>query len=133
MASRLDYTPSFPFGVPNPYASRGDIPEADGSNVPWETAPATSHVWGWKYVPLAATGFFRRATLWFGEGYSHLFVRFRNKTGGIAAEYVYGFKTREAGQAVLEKLRGSGHPYAEVVRPLLINAGVVYTALSRGA
>lgn len=132
MPSVIPAGPSVPFepkmagGVANPNA--GADPNApDGSNVAWESAPATSHLWGWKYVDIRTSSFLRKFPGRLGA-VSILTVRFRGKGGrGIAAEYQYGFADPDAGQAIVEALRASPHPHGQVLHPRVIKAGVPYT------
>lgn len=125
-----DWSPSMRGGVENPGARRkGEEPaEQDGSNIPWERAPATSHIWGWKWLPLRSSSFNRKFPGRLGRT-NILYVRFKNKTGGVAAEYSYGFADEATGLSIVEALRSSPHPYAEVLRPRVVTAGVPYTRM----
>ena len=121
------YEPLLPHGLPNPGADAD--PTADRGGVAWDAAPAGSHVWGWRYYGVDEFPFLRRFPSAVGRGRSELHVAFKDGRGGKTNTFVYFFRSPEAGRAVLEKLRGSPHPFADVVKPLLIDAGVPYTRL----
>ena len=130
MDQYTDWSPSMAGGVANPGARRrGEEPaEQDGSNVPWERAPATSHIWGWKWMTLREFPFLRRFPGRLGA-VNTLLVRFKNKSGNVAAEYSYGFADETAGASIVAALRSSPHPYAEVLLPRVVTAGVPYTRM----
>lgn len=92
--------------------------------VAWEQAPATSHLWGWRYLDIRVydTSQYESQV---GTA-SVLLVRFRDpKTGGYTSEYAYGYAHGDEGGAILESLRAAAHPYSGVLLPKVIRAGVI--------
>lgn len=121
--------PKYDWGRPKPDQPLTAGPSTTG-DVPWEDAPTTSHIARFRFSDASESSFLRR----FGEesGASQLSVVFKDeKSGGDGPEYVYFFADATAGRALLEKLRGSPHPYGEVLYPLVIQAGVPYRRVSR--
>jgi hypothetical protein len=107
----------------------------------WVEAPASSHCWGFRFIDARGAsgesrfqrkfGSLRESGRGYGKGESLVFVRFRTKDGsGIEAEYQYRFADHEAGKTVFDNLCSSPHPYADVVLPKLIKAGVPYSRVS---
>lgn len=122
------YTPSYEFGVPNPGV--GDNPE-NPTGIPWEPAPTTSHVDSWRFYGTDEFPFLRKFPSAVGQGRSELHVRFKGKDGGgPSASYAYFFQSPEAGRNVLDKLRGSPHPFKDVVKAVLIDGRIPYTKIS---
>lgn len=122
------YTPSFAPGLANPNVS-GALPETEtgGGSVPWEAAPATSHILRWRWYDAKQHKFLTKFPGATGQGRSELHVQFKDKQGGASSVYAYYFATPEAGATVVQKLRSSSHPYGEVLTPYVIRAGIPYT------
>ena len=126
--ARRDYTPSLPHGLPNPHA--GDRPDEGDGGIAWTPAPTTSHIAMFRFYDARLHKFLTKFPGAIGRGRSELHVRFRGKNGqGVVAYYAYFFDSPEAGQVIYDKLAGSGHPYGEVLHPLVIRAGVPYTRI----
>lgn len=118
------FTPKRAGGLANPQAGTGQLPEEAGADLlAWTPAPATSHIWGFRYYDA------RDPRFGLAEGRSQLQVRFREKGGGVSATYAYFFSSPEAGALIYDKLAGSAHPYGEVLHPLVIRPGAPYTRL----
>lgn len=108
-----------------------DVTAPDGSDgsVPWVEAPATSHLWGFRYFDAREHRFLRR----FFGGKSHLDLRFRPSGKGTAhSDYRYEFADPEEGERVFAALKASARPWSEVGRPELIGGKVPYHPIARG-
>lgn len=120
-------------GIENPGANMGDAPGSDGSNEPYTFAPATSHLYAFKYQDIRKPqySFLRKFGTVFsaklGENVSILTVIFRNNKGGSGARYAYGFSDHDLGQEIFNALASSAHPYSEVLLPRVRLAGIPYT------
>lgn len=121
------YTPSYEHGLANPNVSGPLGTDTGGGSTPWEAAPPKSHVYRWRWFDNRVVKFLRKFPSPIGQGRSELHVQFRNEDGSPSSTYAYFFDSPEAGITILEKLRGSSHPFSEVVHPLLIVAKVPYT------
>ncbi len=115
-----NYQPSFDFGLPRDYAGMTEYNDTES----WERAPATSHIWGWRFTDARKVG-----VLKFGApeiaGRSQLQVRFRDKSGKITSQYTYFFANHDEGEAYLQKMRGAAHP-GHIIQEL-IAAQIPYT------
>jgi hypothetical protein len=96
----------------------------DASNLPWFAAPATSHIWGWKFFD--ARVYANTADLTSLGPVSLLLVRFRDKAGAPGDAYFYGFSDAAAGQAISDAMEDSDHPYSAVFYPRVRKAGIPY-------
>jgi hypothetical protein len=129
--TRDSWTPKEAGGLPNPEV----LTSPEGGGVAWVEAPATSHVHSFRYID--ATAAENRLLRKFGSttnprGLSELHVNFKDKAGGIDSCYAYYFESSEAGWTIFRKMQESGHPYMEVVKPLLRDAGVAYKRIADG-
>lgn len=81
---------------------------------------------GWVYAP--ASSHLSRFMLVEDDKEARLLVVFRGPGGqGEVSEYVYTFPSQEEGARVFALLRSSPHPYSEVLRPMVIAAGIPYS------
>ncbi len=105
---------------------------AAGGGEAMEAAPDSSHIYGWKLADvrfLSPEQQAQQATGLLGSG-SILYVIFRDeKSKGPGASYAYRFGDPEQAASVVEALRASAHPYAEVFLPRVRRAGIPYTKI----
>jgi hypothetical protein len=132
------WTPKFEFGLPSDRPLES-APATDTEE--WTHAPSSSHISRFLYRDARTNSLTRK----FGRvletpaggnpyarGASELRVVFRNeKSGGESAEYAYFYEDAAAGASIFDLMRGSGHPYGEVLHPLVIKGGVPYQRISR--
>jgi hypothetical protein len=101
-----------------------DVPDESGETS-WESAPATSHVQGWR---TASGGFIRKFYLPFVKAPHQtktvLSVRFKHKKGGTESEYEYYFPDESVADSYVEELRNAEHPGYVIQN--LIRTGVPY-------
>ena len=123
--------PVEPGGVFNPGArTKGEHvapEETGGGDVPWTEAPASSHLWGFRYYDIRKFPALRKFPGKLGAR-SLLYARFRGKKGkGIKTEVAYGFDDPDKGQSIFDALAASGRPYSAVLLPRVRNAGIPFT------
>lgn len=124
-----------PGGIGRPFPLN-DAPSESGA-VPWESAPATSHVSRFRFWDAREWSFLRNFGYRDGQfgvkgGASVLDVIFRDeKSGGEGPQYSYYFHDHGSGRTLYEKMLASPHPYGEVLYPLVVRAGVEYLRQSR--
>jgi len=131
------WTPRYEQGIPSdrPFNSQ---PETD--NDTWTTAPSTSHISRFKFVDARTNSLMRKFGRRLGRsegnpftaGASQLHVVFKGKQGvGEDSEYAYFFTDHQLGADLYERLKTSGHPYSEVLRPdVVLNKSIPYQRLS---
>lgn len=94
-----------------------ELPLAEGIvEHAWEETPNTSHIWGFR-VYFAEEGTPSRS--------HELQVRFKDKAGGISAEYTYYFHSRSHIDEIAGAMRAARHPYGEVLHPKIIKPNAV--------
>ncbi len=120
--------PVEPGGVFNPGArTKGEAigPASGGGDEPWTAAPAGSHVHSFRWFPASKYPALVSFPGKLGP-VSLLYVRFKDKEGGVAAECAYGFADESQGRSVFEAMAASQHPYSEVFNLRVRKANVPF-------
>lgn len=128
------WTPAFDWGLERDRPLNAEVSKED-PNAPWTGAPLTSHIEKYRFVDARLNSLVRR----FGRrvdggagdnpyeaGASILTVVFRGSKGQPPSQYSYFFNDHLQGFTIFDLLSQTNHPYAEVLRPMVILAGIPY-------
>ena len=115
------WEPSLGFGIGRETPTDA---EPSDTGLPWDRAPADSHLWGFRFYDARKFSFLRRFGPDVTRGMSQLQVRFKDARGNPRSEYVYFFSDHDAGAGFFARMAAAASP-GEVVRDL-IAAGIPY-------
>lgn len=128
-APNAPWTPKYPGSAISP--QQGIYAQPSSTGAPYEPAPATSHVYGWKLLSGGFVSKFYAPSVGAAPGTSVvLMVAFKQRqkgggyTNGIASEYEYYFSDPAVAEKYLNDFRTNPHP-GHVVQALE-RAGVAY-------
>ena len=119
--AEFTWTPSRPGGLPR------DTPlddRAGETGLPWDQAPADSHLWGFRFYDARKFNFVRRWGPEETRGQSQLHVRFKSESGRPMSEYWYYFTDHDAGADYYARMKAAESP-GEIIQEL-IAARVTY-------
>lgn len=105
-----------------------DPEDGGGGTVPWERAPDTSHLWGFRLLDSRTVP--NRAVRQAMAGRTYLDVRFKpSGTATTYSDYRYVFADPAEAERVIALMREADHP-GRVVHRELIGGGVPYYPVS---